>query len=151
MLSFGISFPRDLPFYTQSEFNLKSPDRAFEFQKRGQLFIRTHNEAVTIAAMRVSNREIHFHRLHNKVKLLRIHRRCGEMADATNSKSAAKAQADFFTSQEPESLWCFANRVADVAHCMDQRRIAHFSSQASNENIDQLCVVFMRVPPDAFA
>jgi hypothetical protein len=27
----------------------------FEFHKRGQLFIRTHNEPLPIAAMRVSN------------------------------------------------------------------------------------------------
>jgi hypothetical protein len=28
---------------------------AFEFQKRSQLFIRTHNETPSIAAMRISN------------------------------------------------------------------------------------------------
>jgi hypothetical protein len=27
----------------------------FEFQKRSQLFIRTHDETLTVAAMRVSN------------------------------------------------------------------------------------------------
>jgi hypothetical protein len=27
----------------------------FEFQKRSQLFIRTHNEPLSVAAMRVSN------------------------------------------------------------------------------------------------
>ena len=30
-------------------------NRRFEFQKRSQLFIRVHNEALTVAAMRVSN------------------------------------------------------------------------------------------------
>jgi hypothetical protein len=30
-------------------------DRRFEFQKRVQLFIRMHNEALSVAAMRVSN------------------------------------------------------------------------------------------------
>ena len=29
--------------------------RPFQFQKRGQLFIRTHNETLSVAAMRVSN------------------------------------------------------------------------------------------------
>jgi hypothetical protein len=32
-----------------------SQNRRFEFQKRCQLFIRTHNEALTVAAMRVNN------------------------------------------------------------------------------------------------
>jgi hypothetical protein len=31
------------------------PDRRFKFDKRGQLFIRTHNETLSVAAMRVSN------------------------------------------------------------------------------------------------
>jgi hypothetical protein len=30
-------------------------NRPFQFQKRSQLFIRTHNETLSIAAMRVSN------------------------------------------------------------------------------------------------
>jgi hypothetical protein len=30
-------------------------DRSFKFNKRRQLFIRPHNEALTVAAMRVSN------------------------------------------------------------------------------------------------
>jgi hypothetical protein len=29
--------------------------RPLQFQKRSQLFIRTHNETLTVAAMRVSN------------------------------------------------------------------------------------------------
>jgi hypothetical protein len=29
--------------------------RPFDFQKRHQLFIRTHNETLSVAAMRVSN------------------------------------------------------------------------------------------------
>jgi hypothetical protein len=33
------------------------PSREFKFKKRGQLFIRTHNEALSIVAMRVSNPE----------------------------------------------------------------------------------------------
>jgi len=32
-------------------------NRRFEFHKSGQLFIRTHNEALTVAAMRVSNED----------------------------------------------------------------------------------------------
>ena len=30
-------------------------DRRFEFQKRSQLFIRTHNETLSVVAMRVNN------------------------------------------------------------------------------------------------
>jgi hypothetical protein len=30
-------------------------DRRFKFNKRGQFFIRVHNEALTVAAMSVSN------------------------------------------------------------------------------------------------
>jgi hypothetical protein len=30
-------------------------NRRFEFQKRRQLFIRTHNETLSVAAVRVSN------------------------------------------------------------------------------------------------
>jgi hypothetical protein len=32
-----------------------SADHRFRFKKRGQLFIRTHNETLSVAAMRVSN------------------------------------------------------------------------------------------------
>jgi len=32
-----------------------SQNRRFELHKRGQLFIRTHNETLSIAAMRVNN------------------------------------------------------------------------------------------------
>ena len=32
-----------------------SANRRFEFQKRRQLFIRTHNETLSVVAMRVSN------------------------------------------------------------------------------------------------
>jgi len=31
------------------------PGRQFEFEKRSQLFIRTHNEALSVVAMRVNN------------------------------------------------------------------------------------------------
>jgi hypothetical protein len=30
-------------------------NRRFQFEKRGQLFIRSHNEPLAVAAMRVSN------------------------------------------------------------------------------------------------
>ena len=30
-------------------------DRSFQFHKRSQLFIRTHNETLSVVAMRVSN------------------------------------------------------------------------------------------------
>jgi len=33
----------------------RSASRRFEFQKRGQLFIRMHNQALSVAAMCVSN------------------------------------------------------------------------------------------------
>jgi hypothetical protein len=33
-----------------------SLDRRFKFQKRRQLFIRTHNETLSVAAMRVSSK-----------------------------------------------------------------------------------------------
>jgi hypothetical protein len=33
------------------------PDHRFEFQKRRQLFIGTHNETLSVAAMRVSNED----------------------------------------------------------------------------------------------
>jgi len=32
-----------------------STSRQFEFQKRSQFFLRTHNETLSVAAMRVSN------------------------------------------------------------------------------------------------
>jgi len=32
-----------------------APDRRFEFQKRGQLLIRSHNETLSVVAMRVSD------------------------------------------------------------------------------------------------
>ncbi|PYK62643.1 MAG: hypothetical protein DME50_18955 [Verrucomicrobia bacterium] len=32
-----------------------TPDRRFKLDKRSQLFIRTHNEMLSVAAMRVSN------------------------------------------------------------------------------------------------
>jgi hypothetical protein len=32
-----------------------SADRRLEFQKRSQLFIRSHNETLSVAAMRVNN------------------------------------------------------------------------------------------------
>jgi hypothetical protein len=32
-----------------------SANSRFQFQKRGQLFIRVHNELVSVAAMRVNN------------------------------------------------------------------------------------------------
>jgi hypothetical protein len=31
------------------------PNRRFEFEKRSQLFIRVHNETLSVAAMRVNN------------------------------------------------------------------------------------------------
>ena len=38
-----------------SRHSAATPNRRFEFDKRGQLFIRTHNEALTVITMRVSN------------------------------------------------------------------------------------------------
>ena len=43
------------------------------------------------------------------------------------------------------------DRIAYVAHRMNERRIADFSSQASYKNLHQLGVVFVRVFPDPFA
>jgi hypothetical protein len=34
-----------------------TPNRRFKFQKRGQLLICTHNETLSVAAMRVSNKD----------------------------------------------------------------------------------------------
>jgi hypothetical protein len=34
---------------------MRGSDRRFKFNKRRQLFIRTHNETLSVAAMRVSN------------------------------------------------------------------------------------------------
>jgi hypothetical protein len=48
-----------------------------------------------------------------------------------------------------EPIW-FVNRIAYVAHCMNQWRIADFSSQPSDENFHQLGVVFVRVFPYSF-
>src|SRR5438046_9727746 len=53
--------------------------------------------------------------------------------------------------QELEFLWPLANCVTDVAHCMNQRWIADFLSQSSDENFHQLRVIFVLVFPDAFA
>ena len=39
-------------------------DHRFEFHKRSQLFIRTHNEALTFAAMCVSNKDRSPARIH---------------------------------------------------------------------------------------
>jgi hypothetical protein len=35
--------------------NFADTNRPFEFEKRGQLFIRMHNETLSVAAMRVHN------------------------------------------------------------------------------------------------
>ena len=35
----------------------RSPNRRFQFHKRSQLFIRTHNETLAIVAMRVCNKD----------------------------------------------------------------------------------------------
>jgi len=39
-------------------------NRRFEFQKRSQLFVRTHNEALTLTAMRVNNEDRSPARIH---------------------------------------------------------------------------------------
>jgi hypothetical protein len=57
------------------------------FHKMQSRFIRAHNEAATVAAMCVTHHEIDFRPWHNKLKLHRTRRRCGEMADATDLKS----------------------------------------------------------------
>src|SRR2546426_7618513 len=44
-----------------------------------------------------------------------------------------------------------ANRIANVAHGVDQRRIANFFSQAPDEDLHQFRVVFVCMLPDAFA
>src|SRR5439155_19125784 len=43
------------------------------------------------------------------------------------------------------------NRVADVTHRMNERRIANFLAQPPNKNLHQFRVVFVSVFPDAFA
>jgi hypothetical protein len=42
----------------------RDPNPRFEFQKRRQPFIRTHNETLSVAAMRVSNEERSPARIH---------------------------------------------------------------------------------------
>jgi hypothetical protein len=37
------------------EYSLQDPNWRFKFHKRSQLFIRTHNETLSVAAMRVCN------------------------------------------------------------------------------------------------
>jgi hypothetical protein len=49
----GIRFWRIKPDYDSAK-QLRI-HRRFQFQKRGQLFIRTHNETLSVAAMRISN------------------------------------------------------------------------------------------------
>jgi len=46
--------PRCRPF-TGLQLSIDAPNRRFQFQKRRQLFIRTHNEPFSVAAMCVSN------------------------------------------------------------------------------------------------
>ncbi len=43
---------------------VKRGNRRFKFQKRGQLFIRVHNEAFSVIAMRVSNPDCSSVRIH---------------------------------------------------------------------------------------
>ena len=45
---------------------------------------------------------------------------------------------------------CFMNRVADVTHRTNQRRITDFFSQSSDENLHQFRVIFVLVLPNAF-
>ena len=45
----------------------------------------------------------------------------------------------------------FADRVSDVAHCLDQLRRADFFSQSPDEDFHQFGIVFVRMFPDAFA
>ena len=42
---------------SQSSGRSAGSNRRFEFQKRSQLLIGTHNETLTVAAMRVGNRD----------------------------------------------------------------------------------------------
>jgi hypothetical protein len=45
----------------------------------------------------------------------------------------------------------FADRVSDVAHCLNQLRRADFFSQSPDEDFHQFGIVFVRMFPDAFA
>src|SRR5947207_14741437 len=49
------------------------------------------------------------------------------------------------------NLICRSDRITDVAHSVNQRRITNLFSQPADENFDQLRVVLMRVFPNAFA
>jgi hypothetical protein len=48
-----------------------STNRRFEFHKRGQLFIRTHNETLSVIAVRVSNP-----RFHQRFAIIGVHSYC---------------------------------------------------------------------------
>ena len=47
-----------------SRHSAATPNRRFEFDKRGQLFIRTHNETLSIVAMCISNEDCPPARIH---------------------------------------------------------------------------------------
>ena len=44
-----------------------------------------------------------------------------------------------------------ADRIADVPNRVNQRRFTEFFSEPTNEDLNQLGIVFMRVLPHAFA
>jgi len=59
-------------------------------------------------------------------------------------------------SREPVRWWTRnlisrSDRIPNVANGVDQRRITDLFSEPAYEDFDQLCIVFMRVLPHAFA
>ena len=71
------------------------------------------------------------------------------ISEVSGEKSVLSAQFVYFLGQL--TFPWFANRVADIAHGMNQRRIANFLSQPSDENLHEFRVVFILVFPDLLA
>jgi hypothetical protein len=51
------TFDTNLRARFANEANKRTADRRFEFQKRSHLFIRVHNEALTVVAMCVGDKD----------------------------------------------------------------------------------------------
>jgi hypothetical protein len=49
------TFDTNLRARFANDANKRTADRRFEFHKRGQLFVRTRNETLSVVAMRINN------------------------------------------------------------------------------------------------
>src|SRR4030095_7681649 len=56
-----------------------------------------------------------------------------------------------FATRAARILWRLANCITDVAHRVNQRRIADLLSQSPDENFYELSVILVFMFPDAFA